>query len=110
MQRWDLRAIDTPQGTRDPIVLETADGARAVLIRLEPGQELGDHQVRERAWIVVVDGRAQISTDGEQFDAEPGTFVTFAPSERHAVRSHGGARILMWLAPWPGEGHPSRRD
>ena len=105
MQRWDLHAIEAPDGTRDPVVLETADGARAVLIRLEPGQELGDHEVKERAWILVVDGRVEISADGDSFDAEPGTFMTFAPTERHAVRSADGARILLFLAPWPGEGH-----
>jgi hypothetical protein len=31
--------------------------------------------------------------------------ATFSPNERHAVRSDGGARILLLLAPWPGEGH-----
>ena len=105
MDRWNLRDIDAPHGTRDPIVLHTGDGARAVLIRLDAGQELGEHEVKERAWIAVVEGRVRITTDGEAFDAETGTLVTFAPSERHAVRSDEGARILMLLAPWPGEGH-----
>jgi hypothetical protein len=31
--------------------------------------------------------------------------VRFEPSERHALRSDGGARVLLLLAPWPGEGH-----
>jgi hypothetical protein len=34
-----------------------------------------------------------------------GTLVHFEPDERHFVRSEGGARILLLLAPWPGEGH-----
>ena len=29
----------------------------------------------------------------------------FDPEERHAIRSEGGARVLLLLAPWPGEGH-----
>ena len=29
----------------------------------------------------------------------------FEANERHAVASDGGARILLLLAPWPGEGH-----
>ena len=49
MQSWDLTKIEAPEGTRSPAVLETVDGARAIVIRLAPGQELGDHQVRERA-------------------------------------------------------------
>ena len=55
MRSWNLREIDAPEGTRDPVVIETRDDARAVLIVLSPGQELGDHQVKERAWLVVVD-------------------------------------------------------
>ena len=105
MDRWNLREIDAPDGTRDPVVLHTGDGARAVLIRLEAGQELGDHEVKERAWIAVVEGRVRIQSDGDSFEADAGTLVTFAPSERHAVRSDTGARILLLLAPWPGEGH-----
>jgi hypothetical protein len=52
VQSWDLKTIEAPDGTRSPAVLETADGARAIVIRLAPGQELGDHQVHERAWLV----------------------------------------------------------
>ena len=105
MESWDLLAVDAPAGTRDPVVLQSADDARAVLIRLEPGQELGDHQVKERAWIYVVEGSVRIESGGEAVDGRPGTFVTFAPNERHALTSADGGRILMLLAPWPGEGH-----
>lgn len=105
MRSWDLTQIDAPAGTRDPVVLATDDAARAVVISLAPGQELGDHQVTERAWITVVEGSVRVSTDGEEKDCAAGTLITFEPHERHAIRSEGGARILMLLAPWPGEGH-----
>ena len=26
------------------------------------------------------------------------------------ARAHRGARLLLLLSPWPGDGHPSRRD
>jgi hypothetical protein len=45
VQRWNLLDLDAPDGTRDPLVLYSDDGARAVLIVLRPGQSLGDHQV-----------------------------------------------------------------
>ena len=104
MQTWDLLAIDAPDGTRDPVVLHSDEG-RAVLIRLDPGQELREHEVKERAWISVVEGTVRIEAAGDAFEAGPGTLVTFDPEERHAVRSDGGARILLLLAPWPGRGH-----
>ena len=105
MESWNLREIDAPDGTRDPVVLHSNDEGRAVLIRIDPGQRLGDHQVKERAWISVVEGTVQVECGGTSLDAGEGTLLTFEPDERHAVRSDEGARILLLLAPWPGLGH-----
>ena len=105
MKSWNLRELGAPDGTRDPVVLDTEDGARAVMLRFNPGQELGDHQVKERAWIAVIEGSVRVEAGGDSVEAPAGMLVTFEPNERHAVRSDGGARILLMLAPWPGEGH-----
>lgn len=105
MQSWDLTTIDAPGGMVDPAVLTTDDGARAIAIRLDAGQTMNDHQVRERAWVVVVEGRAEIRCDDRVVDGGVGTLVTFDPGERHAVSSEEGARVLLLLAPWPGDGH-----
>jgi quercetin dioxygenase-like cupin family protein len=105
MQRWNLLELDAPDGTRDPIVLHSDDGARSVLIVLQAGQSLGDHQVKENAWITVLEGTVQITAGGDTVEASPGVLVRFEPDERHALRTDSGARILMLLAPWPGEGH-----
>jgi quercetin dioxygenase-like cupin family protein len=105
VRSWDLTELDAPAGTRDPVVLDTADGARAVMLAIAPGQELREHEVKERAWLTVVEGRAQIEAGGETVEAGVGTLLTFDPSERHSVASETGARILLILAPWPGAGH-----
>ena len=105
MQSWDLKAIEALDGTRSPTVLEIADGARAIVIRLAPGQELGDHQVHERAWLMVVQGSVHIEAGPSVVEAEPGTLLTFEPGKRHRVVSEQGAQILLILAPWPGDGH-----
>ncbi len=105
VQYWDLMAIDAPRGTRDPFVIFEDAGARAVLISLEAGQALGDHQVKENAWISVLEGTVQAAADGESVELGPGGFLHFEPGERHSVASAGGARILLMLAPWPAEGH-----
>lgn len=105
MQHWDLTEIEAPDGTRSPAVLETADGARAIVIRLAPGQKLGDHQVRERAWLTVVEGIAQVESGSASVEAGPATLLTFEPGERHSVASESGARIVLILSDWPGEGH-----
>ncbi len=105
MQSWNLVELETPGGTRSPIVLHSTEEARAVLIGMAPGQELGDHQVHENAYIVVVAGRVRVEAGSEALDAGPGTLVRFEEKERHRVSSLEGARVLMILAPWPGPGH-----
>jgi quercetin dioxygenase-like cupin family protein len=105
VQSWRLTQLDAPAGTRDPLVLHTADGARAVMIRLDAGQALGDHQVTERAWVTVVEGEVRVTADGREEACGVGTLLTFGPNERHSLASDGGARILLLLAPWPGVGH-----
>src|SRR4029077_5182620 len=106
VQHWDLLAIEAPQGTRDPVVVAQDDGARAVLIVLEPGQELGEHQVKENAWVVVLDGTVQTdSADGGQTTLSPGTLARWPRAERHTLRSEEGARMLLILTPWPAPDH-----
>ena len=76
-----------------------------MLIVLNPGQELGDHQVKENAWVTVLEGVVRISAGGEAVEAGPGMLFRFDPDERHSLRSEEGARVLLLLAPWPGDGH-----
>lgn len=106
MQSWDLRGIDLPDGSRSPVVLHSEQPGRAVLVGLDPGQALGEHQVKEHAWIVVAEGSIRMESDGESVAAETGTLFHFEPGERHSLTAgEEGARLLLVLAPWPGEGH-----
>jgi quercetin dioxygenase-like cupin family protein len=106
MQHWGLYDIETRDGSRSPVVLHSVDGeSRVVLIALEPGEELGDHQVKEAALLLVVSGEARVEAGGDAMRAVAGDLFRFEPNERHAVSSEGGARLLLTLAPWPGVGH-----
>jgi quercetin dioxygenase-like cupin family protein len=105
VQSWNLLELETPGGTRSPIVLHSTDEARAVVIRIDPGQELGDHQVHERAYVIVVEGHVRIDSGTDSLEAEAGTLVRFEERERRRVSSAQGARLLLILAPWPGPGH-----
>jgi quercetin dioxygenase-like cupin family protein len=105
VQSWNLREIETPGGTRSPVVLRSDESARAVLIVLEPGQALGDHQMKERALVSVVDGSVRVESGGETIDGGEGSFFSFEADERRSISTDEGARILLVFAPWPGEGH-----
>jgi quercetin dioxygenase-like cupin family protein len=106
MRSWNLGEIETPAGSRSPVVLDSEESAaRAVVIGLEPGQRLGEHEVKEHAFVLVLDGSVEVESGGETAQAAAGTLFMFEPEERHAVSSSDGARLLLLLAPWPGPGH-----
>jgi redox-sensitive bicupin YhaK (pirin superfamily) len=105
MEHWDLRSVHV--APHKPEILHSARGeARSILIALPAGEELHDHEVHERAYLVVVEGEVEVAgTSGG-----PGLAAVFDPGERHAVRARTDARLLLVLAPWPGDGHPGARD
>jgi quercetin dioxygenase-like cupin family protein len=109
VEHWDLRTIEVRP--RHPVILHSVRGqARSVALHLPAGEELQDHQVHERAHLIVAEGEIEVTRDGETVSGGPGFFAVFAPGERHHVRARSDARLLLVLAPWPGDGHPGARD
>ena len=109
MQHWDLRTL--PVAAHEPLILASKRGeARTVVINLPAGEALQDHQVHERAHVVVVDGDVEIVKGDETIEGGAGLLAVFDPGERHEVRARSDARLLLVLAPWPGDGHPGARD
>jgi quercetin dioxygenase-like cupin family protein len=104
VQQWDLRSIAVQP--HQPEVLASRPEGRAIAIQLPAGEQLQQHQVHERAWLVVVDGEIEVSAGGETVTGGPGLLAVFDPQERHEVTARSDARLLLLLAPWPGEGHP----
>jgi quercetin dioxygenase-like cupin family protein len=105
MQSWDLKGVDVP--AHQPEILSSAGDARAILLQLPAGEELQEHEVHERARIVVIDGEVEVTTpDGDTVSAAAGHLFEFEPQERHTVIAHSTTRLLIVLSPWPGDGHP----
>jgi quercetin dioxygenase-like cupin family protein len=105
MQSWNLKAVEAEP--HQPQILASADDARTVLLNLPAGEELQEHEVHERARVVVVDGEVEVTTPaGEKAEAASGHLFEFAPGERHTVLARSDARLLLVLSPWPGDGHP----
>lgn len=109
MQTWDLANLDVQP--HQPVVIDSDDEGRAIAIQLPAGEKLGDHQVHERALVVVVSGGVEIDdSTGQTVSGGGGLMAVFDPNERHEVRATEDSRLLLVLSPWPGVGHPSRRD
>ena len=109
MESWELNSLDVRP--HKPQVLDSESEGRAIVIQLPAGEKLSEHQVHERAWLLVTDGEIEVSdSDGGAVTGSTGLLAIFDPNERHEVTAKTDARVLLVLSPWPGEGHPSNRD
>jgi len=86
------------------ILSSVENAARVIALSLPAGERLQEHEVHERAWLVVLDG--EVEAGGEATSGGAGLVAEFGPQERHEVRATADARLLLVLAPWPGDGHP----
>jgi quercetin dioxygenase-like cupin family protein len=105
METWDFATLDVP--AHQPRILRSDDGAaRAIALHLPGGESLQEHEVHEHAYVVVVSGEADVSAADGTVRAAAGAVFHFTPHERHTVTARSDVRLLLVLAPWPGEGHP----
>lgn len=105
MNSWDLKSLELRP--RLPEILSSSQDARAIALLLRAGESLSEHEVHERAWLVVLDGEVEVSAvAGGEARGGPGLVVEFSPGERHEVTASTDARLLLLLTPWPGRGHP----
>jgi quercetin dioxygenase-like cupin family protein len=104
MRSWELQSIGAEP--HQPQILASAEDARTILILLPAGEAMQEHEVHERARVVVVSGEVEVSANGESISAGPGHLFEFEPGERRTVAARADARLLLVLSPWPGDGHP----
>ena len=107
MESWDTRSLDVKP--HQPEVLRSDGEARVIAIQLPAGEELQDHQVHERAYLLVADGEVEVASAAGTETGGAGYLAVFDPKERHEVRARSDSRLVLILAPWPGAGHPSER-
>jgi quercetin dioxygenase-like cupin family protein len=107
MDTWDVASLEVQP--RHPEVLRSDNETRVIAINLPAGQRLQEHQVHERAWLVVAAGEIEVEQGGRTVTGGPGFLAHFEPAERREVRATSDARLILLLSPWPGDGHPSLR-
>jgi quercetin dioxygenase-like cupin family protein len=108
MKAWNVAEMEVEP--HHPRVLGSESEGRVIVIHLPAGESLQEHQVHERAWLVVASGAVEIDdADGETVGGGPGLMAEFDPNERRQIRATEDARLILLLSPWPGDGHPSLR-
>jgi redox-sensitive bicupin YhaK (pirin superfamily) len=105
MRSWDLKSVEAEPHA--PQILASAEDARTIVLDLPAGEEFQEHEVHERARVVVVAGEVDVATaSGETVSAGAGHLFEFDPGERRTIAARADARLLLMLTPWPGDGHP----
>lgn len=59
MKSWDLENLDLKP--RLPEILSSTPAGRAIILDLREGENLAEHEVHERAWVVVLDGEVEVT-------------------------------------------------
>ncbi|MFN8215728.1 MAG: hypothetical protein U0R71_03945 [Solirubrobacterales bacterium] len=109
MKAWDLSDLDLKP--RLPEILSSSPDARVIVLDLATSEKLDEHEVHERAFLVVLSGEVEVSTGaGTSAAGGAGLLVEFEPRERHMVSAIRDARLLLLLTPWPGDGHPGAME
>ena len=107
MKAWNVAEMELER--HHPRGLGSESEGRVIVLSLPAGETMQEHQVHERAWLVVASGKIEIDdADGETVGGGPGLLAAFDPNERRGIRAIEDARLVLLLSPWPGEGHPSR--
>ena len=85
MDHWDIASLDVQP--HQPAVLRSDDETRVIAINLPAGEDLSEHQVHERAWVVVAAGEVEVEQGGTTVSGGPG-----AARPLRAQRAPRGAR------------------
>jgi redox-sensitive bicupin YhaK (pirin superfamily) len=77
---WDLKNAELKP--RLPEILSSSDAARVIALDLAAGETLSEHEVHERAWVIVIEGAIEVSTAaGECTNGGAGLLIEFESTE-----------------------------
>ena len=96
MQHWNLAQVDVEP--KRPSILATSDEGRAVLLTLCAGEELQEHEVHERTWLLVAAGEVEQKAAAPERAAAAAAAAAARSDARSAAPSANRAGpSLPWL-------------
>ncbi len=106
MQSWELDRLRV--AAHQPQILRSDEQANRVIALLLPqGEALQEHQVHEHALVLILRGELLVSAGASERTLAAPSLIHFEPGERHEVRAITESQLVLFLAPWPGPGHPN---
>ena len=103
MHLWPAAEIlaPTPDGAYRRMVVQE-DHVRAGVLALAAGAEIGEHAHLEPGEVFhILSGRATFAIDDLPHELAPGDLLFVGAGERHGIRVHAGAPLVMFIAVAP---------
>lgn len=82
------------QGIENQILLNSG-GGKAILYLIAKGGELKPHKASADVLVVIQEGVATITIEGETFEAPQGTTVVFKKDQVHALKANESFKMLL---------------
>jgi quercetin dioxygenase-like cupin family protein len=70
---------------------------KAILFGFAQGQMLSEHTASRPAILHFLSGEAEITIEGEQMSATPGSWVHMSPNMPHSVHANTSVLMLLYL-------------
>ncbi len=79
--------------------LSDEGGVELVLFAFAPGEALSEHTSARPAIMHILSGEADLTVDGDAYEAGPGTWVRMAAGIRHSLAARGPLVMALYLLP-----------
>ena len=107
METWDIRSLAIEP--HQPQVLRSDAETRAIAICSPPARSSRSTRCTRAPTCSSSTARSRSRRTAQSTTGGSGLLSHFEPNERRTVKAISDARLVLVLAPWPGEGHPSLR-
>ena len=87
--------VDYSPGAVVSRALAKGPAGNLTVFAFDRGEGLAEHSAPFDAWVLVVEGRVQLSIGGETVDAEIGQLVLMPANLPHAVRAAERCKLLL---------------
>jgi len=95
-----LRAGDLVDYATGGVVSRTlrkSEAGTLTAFAFDSGQELSEHTAPFDAWVLVLDGRVELTIGGRQVDATTGDLVLMPANVPHAIRATERFKMLLTM-------------
>ena len=87
--------IDYSHGQINKLEILSNAGGSVTLLAFDKGTELGTHKAPCDAMIMVIDGTADITLEGNEMKLKEGEFLSMRPGVEHSLKANKKFKVMI---------------